>query len=493
MPAHNSSAIRGLLPVGRVLGLLLMLFSSSYVLPLACALWYADGKHWDFVAAMMASLVVGGVLWLLTRKAKGDIKPREGFLLVTLSWLLMGATATVPLMLTIDGLSFTNAFFETISGLTTTGATVLTGLDQLPPSVNLWRHELCWLGGMGIIVLAVAILPLLGVGGMQLYKAETPGPIKDAKLTPRITQTAKSLWLVYAAITGLCAISYYAAGMSWFDALCHAFATLALAGFSTHDASFGYFNSPAIELVAIVFMTLSAMNFATHFLAWKSGSIKTYWQDSEARAVVAVLALSCVGVAFFIWWQGVYPSFWTALRYVSFNLVSIATDCGFVNTDYNTWPIFAPLVFLLLSCVVASSGSTGGGIKMIRTLILFKQSGNEMFSLIHPNAIRVVKVGGRAITPKVVMAILGFIHLYSISVLVLTFLLLASGLDFLSAFTAIIACINNAGPGLNLVGPASNYGVLSDFQTWVCTTAMLVGRLEVFTVFVLFTPAFWRD
>ncbi len=493
MPANNSLAVRGLLPVARVLGLLLMLFSSTYLLPLACSLLYGDGEHWDFVVAMLISLSVGAAMWFLTRHAKRDIKPREGFLLVSLSWVLMGATASVPLMMTIDGLSFTDAFFETISGLTTTGSTVLTGLDQLPPSVNLWRHALAWLGGMGIIVLAVAILPLLGVGGMQLYKAETPGPIKDDKLTPRITQTAKSLWVVYTAITMLCATSYRLAGMDWFDAICHAFATLALAGFSTHDASFGYFNSPLLEGVAILFMSLSALNFATHFVAWKSGSLKAYWRDPEARAVVAVLAVSCFGVALFIWWQQIYPSFWTALRYVSFNLVSIATDCGFVSMDYGSWPLFAPLVFLLLSCVVASSGSTGGGIKMIRTLILFKQSDNEMFALMHPNAVRIVKIGGRAIDSRVVLSVLGFIHLYSISVLGFTFLLLASGLDFLSSFTAVIASINNAGPGLGVVGPASNYGVLSDFQTWVCTAAMLVGRLEVFTVFVVFTRTFWRD
>jgi len=493
MPTQNSAAVRGILPVVRVLGLLLMLFSSTYLLPLACSLLYRDGEHWDFVTAMLLSLVVGLAMWFATRHAKRDIKPREGFLLVSLSWVLMGATAAVPLMMTIEGLSFTDAFFETISGLTTTGSTVLTGLDQLPPSVNLWRHELCWLGGMGIIVLAVAILPLLGVGGMQLYKAEMPGPIKDDKLTPRITQTAKSLWVVYTAITVLCTVSYRLAGMNWFDAVCHAFATLALAGFSTHDQSFGYFDSPVLEVISIFFMTLSALNFATHFLAWKSGSLKAYWRDPEARMVLAVLAVSCFGVALFVWWQGVYPSFWTALRHVSFNLVSIATDCGFVSMDYGSWPLFAPLMFLLLSCVVASSGSTGGGIKMIRTLILFKQSDNEMFALMHPNGVRVVKIGGRAIEPRVVLSVLGFVHLYSISVLVFTFLLLASGLDFLSSFTAVIASLNNAGPGLGQVGPASNYGVLSDFQTWVCTVAMLVGRLEVFTVFVMFTPAFWRD
>ena len=486
-------AVRGILPVMRVMGLLLMLFSSTYLLPIVCSLFYRDGQLWHFVVAMAVNIIVGFVLWLVTRHAKRDIQPREGFLLVSLSWILMGATAAVPLMLTIPGLSFTDAFFETISGLTTTGSTVLVGLDTLQPSINLWRHELAWLGGMGIIVLAVAILPLLGVGGMQLYKAETPGPIKDDKLTPRITQTAKSLWLVYTAITALCGISYHLAGMSWFDALCHAFATLALAGFSTHDASFGYFNSPLIEGISIVFMTLSAMNFATHFLAWKLGSFKAYWQDPEARAVLAVLAASCLGVALFIWWNGVYPSFWTALRHVSFNLVSLATDCGFVSVDYNNWPALAPLMFLLLSCVVASSGSTGGGIKMIRLLILFKQSGKELHQLMHPNSISVLKIGGRVIPPKIVMSVMGYIHLYSISVLVLTFILLATGLDFLSAFSAIIASINNAGPGLNVVGPASNYSPLTDFQTWVCTFAMLLGRLEVFTLFVLLTPSFWKD
>lgn len=493
MQANNSAAVRGLLPVVRVLGLLLMVFSSTYLLPLLCSLHYRDGQHWNFIAAMAVSLVAGALLWLCTRHAKRDIKPREGFLLVTLSWLLMGATATLPLLLSIKGLSFTDAFFETISGLTTTGSTVLTGLDRLPPSINLWRHELCWLGGMGIIVLAVAILPLLGVGGMQLYKAETPGPIKDDKLTPRITQTAKSLWVVYIAMTALCMLSYRVAGMSWFDALCHSFATTSLSGASTHDLSFGYFHSLPIEIVAIVFMTLSALNFSTHFLAWKGGSLKAYWQDPEARAVVSVLVLASLAVALFIWVKGVYPSYLTALRHVAFNLVSIATDCGFVSLDFSRWPIFAPLVFLLLSCVVASSGSTGSGIKMIRTLILFKQSGNEMFALMHPNAVRIVKFGGRAIDPRTVMAILGFIHLYSISVLGFTFLLLGSGLDFLSSFTAVIASINNAGPGLGVVGPYGSFGVLSDFQTWVCTAAMLVGRLEVFTVFVVFTRAFWRD
>lgn len=491
--SHQSATVRGILPVLRVLGLLLMLFSSAYLLPLACSLTYGDGQHWNFLASMAVNLAVGVALWALTRHAKRDVQPREGFLLVTLTWVLMSVTATLPLMIGIPGLSFTDAMYETVSGITTTGGTVLTGLDRLAPSLNFWRHLLSWIGGMGIIVLAVAILPLLGVGGMQLYKTETPGPIKDDKLTPRITQTAKSLWLVYISATVLCAIAFRFAGMSWLDAVCHAFSALSLGGASTHDASFGEFDSPATEAVAIFFMLFATLNFATHFQAWRSASLRAYWQDSEAKAVLAVIAVATLLVSVYIWFVGVYPDYLQALRYTAFNLVSIATTTGYANTDYGQWPVFAPLVFLLLSCIASSSGSTGGGIKMIRVLILFKQSRSEMFALMHPNAVNVVKLGGRPIPPKVVTAVVGFIHLYSISVISLTFLLLASGLDFMSAFSAIIASINNTGPGLNLVGPATNYGALSDFQTWVCTFAMLLGRLEIFTVFVLFTPSFWRD
>jgi len=493
MRSRQSAAVRGLLPVLRVLGLLLMLFSSTYLLPIACALWYGDGQLWNFVASMAVNSAVGAALWLLTRGAKRDIQPREGFLLVAMTWLLMSVTATLPLMVGIPGLSFTDALFETVSGITTTGGTVLVGLDTLAPSLNLWRHTLSWIGGMGIIVLAVAILPLLGVGGMQLYKTETPGPIKDDKLTPRITQTAKSLWMVYFSATVLCTIAYRMAGMSWFDAICHSFSTLSLGGASTHDASFGYFNSPAIEAVAMFFMLFATINFATHFQAWRAASLKSYWQDAEAKAVLLVLTLSIIAVSLFLWGEGVYHEFTTALRYVAFNLVSIASTTGYASTDYNLWPLFAPLVLLLLSCVVSSSGSTGGGIKMIRLLLLFKQSRSEMFALMHPNAVNVVKLGGRPIPQKVITAVLGFIHLYSISVLTLTFVLLATGLDFMTAFSAVIASINNMGPGLNLVGPASNFSVLSDFQTWVCTFAMLLGRLEIFTVFVILTPSFWRD
>jgi trk system potassium uptake protein TrkH len=481
-----------LLPVSHVLGGMLMFFSVTYLMPIASAVIYDDGTLIDFVDAMVISFAAGFLLWFGTRRHKRELKPRDGFLLVTLAWILMAAIATLPLMLVIDDLSFTDAYFETMSGLTTTGATVLSGLDKLPPSINLWRHELNWVGGMGIIVLAVAILPLLGVGGMQLYKAETTGVMKDSKLTARIADTAKALWLVYFSVTVACILSLKVVGMNWLDAICHAFAAMGLGGFSTYDDSVGHFDSPAIEAVLIFFMVVAGMNFATHFVAWRGRSLRAYWSDMEAKAFVALIVVSTLVCSLYLTVLGTYPGFLTALRHVAFNLVSIATDCGFASVDYDKWPIFVPLWMLFLSCISVSSGSTGGGIKMIRTLILAQQGLTELKRLVHPNLVAPLRVGDTPIPQQLAGAVLGFIFLYILAVGELTFFLVASGLDFTSSITAIVACINNAGPGLNVVGPAQNYGVLTDFQTWVCTFAMLLGRLEVLSVFVLFTPAFWR-
>lgn len=480
------------LTVIHALGMMLILFSLTYLFPIITSLIYQDGTLADFIWAMLMTFLSGALMWNVTRRFKGELSIRHGYLLVVVMWTAIPAFATLPLLMVLPSLSFTDAYFETMSGLTTTGATVLTGLDSMPEAINMWRHELNWLGGMGIIVLAVAIMPLLGIGGRQLYKAETPGPMKDSTLTPRITETARNLWLVYLGITIACIVSLKVAGMNWFDAVCHAFATMGLGGFSTHDASVGFFNSPAIEIVLIVFMLLAAMNFATHFLVWREKNLKLYLHETEGIATVLVVLVSCVGIGFFLWWQGVYPSFWTALRHASFNLVSLATDCGFASEDFNKWPIFAPLWMLFLSCIVASSGSTGGGIKMIRTIILFKQAGREFRKLLHPSVINPMKIGGHVIPNNIVFSVLGFIFLYFMSVVILTFALLISGLDFISAFSAIIACINNAGPGLGVVGPAGNYGVLNDFQTWVCTVAMLIGRLEIITLLIIFTPKFWQ-
>ncbi|WP_201096147.1 TrkH family potassium uptake protein [Thiocystis minor] len=483
--------MHALLSVLNVLGHLLMVFSVTYLLPIVCAILYRDGTLLTFVISLAACVAVGGALTLATRRYRRELKARDGFILVTLSWTLISAIATVPLMLH-EQLSFTDAFFETMSGLTTTGATVMVGLDTVAPAINLWRHAINWLGGMGIIVLAVAILPMLGVGGMQLFRAEVPGPIKDAKLTARIADTAAVLWVIYLVLTLACILGLWLAGMSWFDAICHAFAALSLGGFSTRDASVGAFDSPAIEAVLIGFMVLAALNFATHFTVWRERSFRPYWRDAEVKGVLSVLLVSCLGCAAYLWLGEVYASFWTALRHVSFNLVSIATDCGFVSTDYALWPTFVPFWMLFLSAITASSGSTGGGIKMIRTLILIRQSGRELTRLLHPALAAPVTVGGMAVPNSVVVAILGFIFLYFMSIVAMTFLLIFGGLDFISAFTAVIACINNAGPGLGVVGPATNYGSLTDFETWVLSVTMLLGRLEVFSLLILFTPMFWR-
>lgn len=480
------------LPIAHILGLTLMLFSLAYLPPIGTALYYADGTVIEFIESMAISFSVGFALWLSTRRFKRELKPRDGFVLVVLLWTGMAAVATFPLLKTIPGLSFTDAYFETISGITTTGSTILSGLDTLPPSINLWRGELVWLGGMGLIVLAVAILPLLGVGGMQIYKAETPGPMKDAKLTPRITETAKGLWLVYFGITATCTLAYWAAGMTPFDAVMHGFSTMGLGGFSSHDASFGYFNSPLIELITIIFMLIAGVNFATHFVAMRKLTLMPYREDPEARWFWLVTLASCFGLALFLWLHNVYPDYVTALRYAAFNTVSIATSTGFANTDFNLWPIFAPLWMLFLSSFASSSGSTGGGIKMIRAQLLIMQALREFSKLIHPRAMLPVKIGRNVVSNQVVYAVLAFFFLYISNLSLLTMILTASGLDIVTAFSAVVASINNTGPGLNQVGPATTYAVLTDFQTWVCTYAMLIGRLELFTFLVLLTPGFWR-
>ncbi|GAB1234487.1 TrkH family potassium uptake protein [Ferrigenium sp. UT5] len=481
------------LTVINALGLLLVMFSLTYLLPLFTALIYHDDSLFiDFLLAMVLTAGSGILMWLLTRRYKGELSTRHGYLLVVTMWTSMPLFATLPLLLALPDLSFTDAYFETMSGITTTGATVLTGLDMLAPALNLWRHELEWLGGLGIIVLAVAVLPLLGVGGRQLFKAETPGPMKDSALTPRIADTARSLWVVYVIITLVCIASLKWAGMSWLDAICHGFSTTGLGGFSTHDASVGYFDSPLIEFVMMAFMLFAVVNFATHFLAWRGKTLRVYRFDTEAQAALGLIIASCFGIAFFLWFNDVYPDFMTALRHASFNVVSIGASSGFASVDYGQWPIFAPLWILFVGCIASSSGSTGGGIKMIRTLVLVKQAGREFLKLLHPTAINPMKIGGHVVANNIVFAVLGFIFLYFMVIAGMTFVLLISGLDFLTAFTATLACVNNFGPGLGMVGPAGNYSGLTNFQIWICTFGMLVGRLEIFTVLILFTPAFWK-
>lgn len=474
-----------------VLGLMLAFFAITFVLPMVCSLVTGDGMLGDFAAAAGLNLLVGLVLALAFRRYRRELAARDGFLLVTLVWVMMSAAASVPLMMSIPGLSFTDAYFEAMSGLTTTGSTVLTGLDALPPSVNLWRCALHWFGGLGIIVLAVAVLPLLGVGGMQVYKAESPGPVKDEKLTPRITQTAKALWLVYTGITAAGAIGLHAAGMSWLDSICHSFSAIGLGGFSTHDTGIGFYNSPAVEFVLIVIMLLACMNFSRHFMAVQKLSLAPYLRDTEAKAILIVLGTSIVGVTLLVWASGHYQLV-TTFRHVAFSVVSVASTTGFVTQDYEQWPIFAPVWMLFLSCIVCSTGSTGGGIKMFRTLLLERHAVREMKVLLHPRALVPIRIGGYVIPERVVYAVLAFIFLYFATIAALTFTLLLSGLDLVSAFSGVVASINNLGPGLEMAGPSTQYQKFTDFQTWVFTAAMLLGRLEIFSVLVLFTPAFWR-
>ena len=480
-------------PVLHVLSGAVLLFSPAFLVPLAFSMALADGAHAAYETGFLATFVTGLFTFFLTRGSlRRELQPRDGFLLVSLVWTVVPVFATIPLLLAIPGTSFTDAYFEAVSGMTTSGATVLAGLDGLDPSLNIWRSLLVWIGGMGIIVLAVAILPLLGVGGSQLFKAESPGCMKDTKLTPRIGDTAKGLWAVYATVTAACIVSYHLAGMSWIDSVIHAFSTMGLGGFSSHDESFAYFNSPAIEAVAIVFMLAASLNFATHFLAARRRSLAPYATDAEARRVMIWMIGSSVGVAAFLVAKETYPDFATALRHAAFNVVSIASTTGFASVDFAQWPIFAPIFMIFLSCFATSSGSTGGGIKMVRAVVLFKQAVREMTRIIHPKAVLPVKFGEQVIENNVIFAVLAFMLMWGGTVIVMTMLLLASGVDVVSAVTAVLACINNMGPGLGVVGPATNYAVLTDFQTWVCTLTMLLGRLELFTMLVLFTPAFWR-
>jgi trk system potassium uptake protein TrkH len=478
-------------PLAQTLGLIIMIFGVSLVIPAAISHVLGDGAETAYDETLLATFFCGALLWFAARGHRGELQVRDGFLLVALAWTVLPAFATLPLLLQL-GLSFTDAYFETVSGLTTSGATVLSDLDKLPPSINVWRTQLVWMGGMGVMVLAVAILPLLGVGGAQIFKAETPGPMKDAKLTPRITHTAKGLWVVYFAMTFVCIVSFKVAGMTWLDALIHAFSTMGLGGFSSHDASFGFWDSPAIEAVTIVFMLAASLNFATHFVAVRRRSFAPYVRDPEAGMVLLAMLGSVLMIALYLWWTATYPSFWTALRFSAFNVVSIASTTGFANTDFALWPAFAPLWMLYLCCFATSSGSTGGGIKMIRALVLLKQSVREFTRIVHPRALVPLKIGGHAVENNLIFAVLAFMLVYGLTMVGLSLLLTATGLDFITAFSAVTACINNMGPGLGQVGPASTYAVLTDFQTWVCTVAMLLGRLELFTLLVVFTPAFWR-
>lgn len=478
--------------IQRIIGFLLMVFSFTMVPPMIVSVIYLDGAFEAFFNAFAVTLITGITAWLPVKTYKKELRLRDGFLIVVLFWIVLASFGAIPFVLSSQiEISITDAFFESLSGLTTTGATVIEGLDKLPESILYYRQQLQWLGGMGIIVLAVAIMPMLGIGGMQLYKAETPGPMKDSKLTPRITETAKALWYIYLTLTIACALAYWLAGMNAFDAIGHSFSTIAIGGFSTHDTSMGFFNDkPMVEVVAIIFMLIAGVNFALHFLSWRSRSVKAYFMDSEFRTYITLLLIVTVISAVYLYYTNYFISPENALLHGMFQAVSIGTTTGFTTHEYHNWPGFLPVLLLFTSFIGACAGSTGGGLKVIRFLLLLKQGMREILRLIHPNAIIAIKIGGKPLSDRIIQAVWGFFSAYVAAFSIILLALMLTGLDQISAFSATAATMNNLGPGLNEVG--LNYASVNDTAKWILSFAMLLGRLEIFTLLVLLTPAFWR-
>ena len=477
--------------VSRVLGLMLMVFSTSMLVPIIFATIYQENTLPMFFLAFTITMIVGFLSWLPARNMKGEIRIRDGFIITVLFWLVLSTFGALPFALSQEtNLSFIDALFESISGLTTTGATVFTNLEDLPKSILYYRQQLQWLGGIGIVVIAVSILPMIGVGGMQIYKAETPGPIKDTKLTPRIAETANALFKIYVFLTVVCAIAYWVAGMSWFDALSHSFSTISIGGFSTYNESLGHFENNAVLTIASIFMVVSGLNFALHYTAWHARSIKSYISDPEARLFVLVILFGILVTTYSLYTTASMPN--EEILFVGvFQLISILTTTGFTTTEFHLWPSFLPFFLILLSFFGACAGSTGGGIKMGRILIMSQQVVREIYRLIHPNAVLPIKTKKHKIPERVTDGIWAFFGIYFFIFYVMVLLLLANNLDYITAWSATAASFNNLGPGLGTV--AENYADLNAMSKAILCSGMLLGRLEVFTLLVVLSPTFWRN
>ena len=480
-----------LLVVQRILGILLMLFSVTMLPPVAVSLAFQDQQSAPFLDAFMGLMLIGLLIWLPVRKQQRELRLRDGFLVVALFWVVLGLAGAVPMVLsTQPEMTLTDAVFEAVSGFTTTGATVLTGLDDLPQSLLYYRHQIQWLGGIGMVVLAVALLPMLGIGGMQLLKAETPGPVKDTKLTPRITQTAKALWVVYVLFTVACAGSYWFAGMTPFDAICHSFSTVSTGGFSTHDANLAFFNNPAVEFIAIFFMLAAGINFSLHFLAWRHMSLLDYWRDSELRVYIGILLSATVIFSAVLMAHHTFTDSGYTVRSALLHVTSMMTSTGFIATDFSLWPSVLPVILILITFAGGCAGSTASGMKVIRWILMWKQGTREIDRVVHPNAVFPVKIGGRPVPWRVIDAVWGFFTIYIGCFAVLMVLLIATGEDQVTAFSAIATSINNTGPALGAV--AHNFTSITTSGKWICVLAMLLGRLEIYPLIVLVTPAFWK-
>ncbi len=474
----------------RVVGLLSIGFSLTMLPPVLVSLWYGDHQAIHFLKAFSIAFVCGSLVWLATRKEDTTLRRKEGFVVVALFWTALSLLGALPFLFG-SHLNFVDAFFESVSGFTTTGATVITHIESLPRSMLYYRQQLQWLGGMGLVVLAVAILPLLGIGGMRIYQAETPGPMKEDKIAPRLTHSARALWTIYVLLTVACAVAYWLAGMTPFDAIGHSFSTISTGGFSTHDASIGYFHSETIESVATVFMLLGGINFSIHFLALRDKSLRPYGRDIEVRMFLAFVLAAVLLTAAILWRSGVYPGLSHATVNAYFEVVSIITSTGLGADDFTKWPLFLPLFLIFISFIGGCGGSTAGGMKVMRVLLLIKQGMREVETLIHPRSVKPIKLGGKVLSERTVEAVWGFFAVYIIVFAVLTLAMMATGLDQISAFAAIATSINNLGPGLGEV--AYTFASVSSAGKLISATAMLLGRLEIFTILVLFTPSFWLE
>ena len=479
-------------PVFRILGIMLGLYSTSMLPPMLVSWIWKDGQLMPFIIAFCLILGLGLLFWFPLRRDPRELRFREGFLIVVLFWTVLSSLGAVPLLLLESpSLGVIDALFESMSGLSTTGASVITNIDGLPPSILYYRQQLQWLGGMGIIVLAVAVMPMLGIGGMQLYRAETPGPMKQNRLAPRIAETAKKLWYVYVTLTLACMLGYRMAGMSWFDALCHAYSTVAIGGFSTHDDSLAWFDSNAVNLVAGVFMLLSGFNFALHYTAFYSRRVRTYLEDPEARTYLLIVAGISLLSVFVLHRYEHFSDLQETVVDGAVQVISVVTTTGFITSEFHLWPSFLPVLLILMSTIGGCAGSTAGGIKVIRLLLLFKQGSRETTRLVHPNAVIPIKIGGKLVQENVINAVWGFFALYVLSYVILLVALIATGSDHVTAFSAVTACLNNLGPGL--AGVSQNYAGVADGGKVILIAAMLLGRLELFTLLVLFSPVFWKN
>ena len=471
--------------ISNLFGILLMFFSLSFLIPIGISLLYEDSSLDIFIKTFLIVVIIGFLFWALSRNHKQELSSNDGFVIITLFWLVLALAGSLPFYL--SGMAFMDSFFESMSGITTTGATVISNIDVLDESILIYRQLLQWMGGMGLIVLAIAVMPILGIGGGQIYKTEIPGAMSEQKLTPRITETAKALWVIYFGLTIACALMYWIAGMSGFDAVAHSLSTVSIGGFSTHDASIGHFDSFSIEMVCILFMIISASSFALHYGALFKGRVLRYFYDPEFKFFISIILLVFVSASLIMFLDiGDNPS----NRKIFFQAISIVSTTGFTTDDFSTWPTVVGFLLLIGAFIGGCSGSVGGGIKSWRILIMLNHAKKQIIKIIHPRAVVSVKIGSKVVDGSVAESVWGFFSIYVICFMLLLFALLSTGLDFASAFSAIGACLNNLGPGLGEV--ASNYSSVTDFGKGILAFGMILGRLEIFTILVLFMPLFWR-